>query len=135
MPEAGITKKAGGRPRITEAATHNQMHQIANPPPAQAENRTNGNGQRGPLVHLGRGRGHTVACGLDTHYHHETVISRAVGEVTCQRCLRSHRTLTALRHKARRWDRLSGQRPKSTYEPRPLVNVGIALDRARAARA
>ena len=74
----------------------------------------------------------SVACGIDTHYHREVVISRTIGEVSCKQCLRAHKALTTMRRKARRWDRFAGYQPKRTYQPRPLVNVAAAFDRALA---
>ena len=73
-----------------------------------------------------------VACGIDTHYHHTVATSRTIAEVSCRQCQKIYQALTTLRGKARRWDRFAGHQPKRTYQPRPLVNVAAAFDRAPA---
>jgi hypothetical protein len=96
------------------------------------ENGANGSGGHSNkrIVHLKRSGGHGVSCGLDVHYFRDATVSRAIAEVNCRRCLRAHGALTALRCKARRWDRLAGRQPKRTYKPRRLVSLAVAFDRA-----
>ena len=105
----------------------------SNPPAVNgggANGNSNGHGKHASVVHLKRSGGHAVACGLDLHYFRDAIVSRTVAQVNCRRCLRAHGALTALRCKARRWDRFAGHRPKRTYIRRPLVSLAEAFDRA-----
>jgi hypothetical protein len=97
------------------------------------ENGANGSGRHSNskrIVHLKRSGGRGVSCGLDVHYFVDAAVSRAVGEVTCRRCLRAYKALAVLRCKARRWDRLAGSQPKRPYRQQPLVSMAVAFDRA-----
>jgi hypothetical protein len=100
----------------------------------RAVNNGGSNGPNGPakniIVHLRQSGGHGVSCGLDLYYFRDVLVSRTVAEVSCARRLRAYRALTALRRKARRWDRLAGRQPKRTYKPQPMVSVATAFDRA-----
>ena len=84
------------------------------------------------VVHLKQRSGRPgVCCGLDVRYFCDAVSTSTVGAATCRRCLRVYSALAALRHKARRFDRLAGSQPKRrTYKPQPLVSLATAFDNA-----
>jgi hypothetical protein len=93
---------------------------------AQANNGSNGNGHRPPIIHQRR-FAHFSWCGRDLDFYLNAIASAKPSQVTCKTCVRARGRLLALKAKARAWER---EHAESCPRPVGLVSVEDALQEA-----